>query len=269
MKIGIAQLNSNDNIQDNFNQIKSIILKAQAEKPKIIIFPENALFFRIDQYSKVQSVSLNDNCITDLKNVCAQAQISIHFTTAIEENGKVYNASVLIDTNHNATVVYKKIHLFDIDLAGQAPIRESDVFVHGSDPAVLNLEDFKIGSSICYDIRFSELYSVYAKAEVDIILVPAAFLVKTGQAHWEVLLRARAIESQCYVIASAQSGIHASTEHQLSRETYGHSMIIDPWGEVKAVRADGVGIIFAEVNRNLIEHVRKQIPMRNHRRIDF
>ena len=98
MKIGIAQLNSNDNIQDNFNQIKSIILNARSEKPKIIIFPENALFFRIEQKAVVQAVSLNDKYITELKDICSQSQINIHFTTAIEESGKVYNASVLIDT---------------------------------------------------------------------------------------------------------------------------------------------------------------------------
>ena len=124
-------------------------------------------------------------------------------------------------------------------------------------------------SSICYDIRFAELYSVYAKAEVDIILVPAAFLVKTGQAHWEVLLRARAIESQCYVIASAQAGTHHSQAGILSRETFGHSMIVDPWGDVKAFKTTEVGVVFAELSQDLIRNVRKQIPMKNHRRIDF
>lgn len=269
MKIGIAQLNSNDNIQYNLSQIKNIILDAQNEKPELIIFPENSLFFRIDQAAAVQSVRLDDSCINELKDVCALTGIKIHFTTAVFEDGRVFNASILVDTARNASIVYKKIHLFDIELSGQKPIRESDVFAHGSLPAVLNIDALKIGSSICYDIRFSELYSVYAKAEVDLILVPAAFLVKTGQAHWEVLLRARAIESQCYVVASAQSGTHRSCASDLCRETYGHSMIIDPWGEIKAVRADGVGILFTNINRGLIEDVRKQIPMRSHRRIDL
>ena len=269
MKIGIAQLNSNDSIPDNLNQIKKIILDAQKEKPELIIFPENSLFFRIDQAAQVQAIGLEDDVVSELKDICALTGIKIHFTTAILEAGRVFNASVLIDTARNAMIAYKKIHLFDIDLSGQKPIRESDVFTHGSEPTVLKINELKVGNSICYDIRFSELYSVYAKAEVDLILVPAAFLVKTGQAHWEVLLRARAIESQCYVIASAQSGTHQSKTGDLFRETYGHSMIIDPWGEIKAIRKDGVGIIFAEINRNLIEEVRKQIPMRSHRRIDL
>lgn len=269
MKIGIAQLNSTDNLQQNLLQIKKLILNANAVKPDLIVFPENTLYFRIDQSEKVEAIGLDHEIMTELKEVCAATGIKIHFTTAVLEDGRVFNASVLIDSERNARVVYKKIHLFDIELSGQEPIRESDVFVHGQLPAVFKSDGFAIGSSICYDIRFSELYSVYAKAEVDVILVPAAFLVKTGQAHWEVLLRARAIESQCYVIAAAQSGVHWSTKSSQSRETYGHSMIIDPWGEVKAANATGVGIIFADLSRKFIEEVRKQIPMRSHRRFDL
>lgn len=269
VKIGIAQLNSTDNLQQNLLQIKNLVLDVKAEKPDLIVFPENALYFRIDQSEKVEAIGLDHEIMTELKEVCAATGIKIHFTTAVLEDGRVFNASVLIDSERNARVVYKKIHLFDIELSGQEPIRESDVFVHGQLPAVFKSDGFAIGSSICYDIRFSELYSVYAKAEVDVILVPAAFLVKTGQAHWEVLLRARAIESQCYVIAAAQSGVHRSTKSSQSRETYGHSMIIDPWGEVKAANATGVGIIFADLSRKFIEEVRKQIPMRSHRRFDL
>lgn len=269
MKIGIAQLNSTDNIRENFNQIKEIILAAQPEKPEVIFFPENSLYFRIDPNSGIEAISLNDKIISDLKDLCAQVQIAIHLTTAIDESGKIYNASIWIDTKRNVRILYKKIHLFDVELSGQKPLRESDVFASGNDPIVFNIKEFKVGSSICYDIRFAELYSIYARAEVDILLVPAAFLVKTGLVHWEVLLRARAIESQCYVIASAQAGVHRSTLNELSRETFGHSMIVDPWGEIKAMRATGAGIIYAELDRDLIQNVRKQIPMRNHRRIDF
>lgn len=269
MKIGIAQLNSNDNIPENFIQIKKIILEAQLEKPEVIFFPENSLFFRVDQGAQVQAVSLEDKIISDLKELCADTGIAIHFTTAVRDSAGVFNASVFIDKNRSAKIVYKKIHLFDIALTGQKPMRESDVFSHGPEPSIFNINEFKVGSSICYDIRFAELYSVYAKAGVDIILIPAAFLVKTGQAHWEVLLRARAIESQCYVIAAAQSGSHHSSVNEHIRETYGHSMIVSPWGEIMAVRAAGTGIIFAEIHQDLIQNIRKQIPMKSHRRIDF
>jgi deaminated glutathione amidase len=269
MKIGIAQLNSNDSVESNFNQIKKIILDSESEKPEIIFFPENSLYFRIDTSVPIVALNLQDQVITDLKQLCAKVKISIHFTTAVLDNGSVYNASVFIDTHLNAKIVYKKIHLFDIELTGQKPIRESDTFVNGIEASVTEFNSFKFGNSICYDVRFAELYSQYAKAQVDVILIPAAFLVKTGQAHWEVLLRARAIESQCYVVASAQSGTHRAhlTEH--TRETYGHSMVVDPWGVVKTLNTSNVGVIYSHIDHSAIAQVRQQIPMRQHRRIDF
>ena len=269
IKIGIAQLNSNDDFQRNFSQIKKIILEAQHEKPAAIFFPENSIFMRVDSDSGIKAISLQDEMMLELKEICTQTQISIHLTTPILEDGKFFNASVWIDAKLGASIVYRKMHLFDIELIGERPIRESDVFTNGEKPTIFNINNFKVGSSICYDIRFAELYSTYAKAEVDVILVPAAFLVKTGRAHWEVLLRARAIESQCYVVASAQSGLHQSSSGGFERETFGHSMIINPWGEVMAFKANGVGVFFAELSQELLLNVRKQIPMKNHRRIDF
>jgi len=269
MKIGIAQLNSNDDIHKNFVEIKRIILEAEVEKPEVIFFPENSLFMRIDPNSEVTAISLENDMISELKDICAKTKINIHLTTPILDDAKVYNASILIDSRHRAQIIYKKIHLFDIELAGQKPMKESDAFSAGKDPSVFNIKDFKLGSSICYDIRFAELYSVYAKANVDVILVPAAFLVKTGQVHWEVLLKARAIESQCYVVAPAQVGRHKSARSELVRETFGHSMIINPWGEISAIKKEGVGIFFTELSHEVLHGVRKQIPMKNHRRIDF
>lgn len=267
MKIGIVQLNSSDDIQQNFSQIKKIILQAQSEQPKVLFFPENTLYFRINPDEAVQAISLDDKMISGLKDLCAKTQIAIHFTTPVLEEGKVFNASIYIDAQGAADVVYRKIHLFDIELSGQQPMRESDAFTRGSRPEIFSIDNFKIGSSICYDIRFAELYSIYAKIEVDIILVPAAFLVKTGQAHWEVLLRARAIESQCYVIAAAQSGVHQSKLVEFRRETFGHSMFVDPWGEATVINTQGVGIFFTELKQELIQSVRKQIPMKDHRRL--
>ena len=270
MKIGVAQLNSNDDLDYNFQQIKQLMLNAQAENPAIIFFPENSLYFRIDSNAPVQAITLEDKIILELKALCKKTHTSIHLTTAISENKRVFNATVLIDKEANAKIIYRKIHLFDIELSGQKPIRESDSFVHGEETSITDIQGLRVGNSICYDIRFAELFSAYAKAEVDIIAVPAAFLVKTGQAHWEVLLRARAIESQCYIVASAQSGIHRSNySTHLQRETYGNSMLVNPWGEVTVLKPDGVGIVFSEINRDLIDSVRKQIPMKNHRRIDF
>ena len=269
MKVGIAQLNSNDNLADNFEQIKSIIVNSKSEKPAVIFFPENSLYFRIDAASPVQALELNDPVIVSLAELAKANQVAIHLTTAVSESGKVFNASIMIGAAGETQIVYRKIHLFDIALWGQKPIRESDTFLHGAGPAVTELHDFRIGHSICYDVRFAELYASYAKKKVDLIVVPSAFLVKTGQAHWEVLLRARAIESQCYVIAPAQTGVHRSSKSDQTRETFGHSMIIDPWGQIVSVNTNTVGIFYAELSKDEIAKVRSQIPMGAHRRDVF
>lgn len=270
MKIAVAQLNSNDDVESNLKQIVNLISSAGSEKPRVIFFPENSLYFRLNASSNLESVSLNDTYIQELKSVCLHNKTNIHLTTAVSDAGQIYNATIWIDELGRAELIYKKIHLFDIELEGQKPIRESDVFAYGKEPSITDIDALSIGNSICYDIRFAELYSVYARKEVDIIAVPAAFLVKTGQAHWEVLLRARAIESQCYIVAPAQAGVHRSARGSADqRETYGNSMIVNPWGEICALKTAEPGLIFAQIDREIIRNTRKQIPMKNHRRIDF
>lgn len=279
MKIALAQLNSVNQIQKNLAEIEKIISDcaklSEQERPRVIFFPENSLFFRIEENEKIQALKIEDPVFKTLQNISLKTQLYIHLTTAIQQNEKTWNASVLISPEKPVEIMYKKIHLFDIALEGQKPIKESDVFQYGLSPSVFEIDGVKFGSSICYDIRFSELYSYYAKSEVDVILVPSAFLVKTGLAHWEVLLRARAIESQAYVLAPAQSGKHHSVMNDQSdgqvvapfRETFGHSMGISPWGEVLGVRKEGSGVIFIDIDKQKCHQMRQQIPMKSHRRL--
>ena len=316
MRVAVAQLNSNDELLNNYKVVEALCLEAVANKAKLILFPENSLFFRLRNEDLMSYVSVHkDENIKKLQDFSVTHQIAIHLTTAIVDDDKVsnilatnevvsndtlsklgkvstnigdlvggtldisnqgkltldntqkYNASILIDPVHGLSVVYKKIHLFDIELAGQKAIRESDSFAHGLWPSVWSYEGLLFGSSICYDVRFAELYSKYAKQEVDVIVIPSAFLVPTGRAHWEPLLRARAIESQAYVLAPAQCGLHQSKHHDGARETYGHSMIIDPWGEILSLKESGVGLIYADLNTERVRSVRKQIPMKNHRKL--
>lgn len=269
MKVGVTQLNSNDSTTDNFSQIKKLIEESKSRSPEILFFPENSIYFRIDSKRPIEPVDFSGDIVKELAVLARQNSVALHLTSAFKLDSRVYNATLMIDENGKTDVVYKKMHLFDIELLGQKPIRESDSFEHGTGPSVTQFKNFKLGHSICYDVRFAELYSSYAKSQVDLILVPAAFLVKTGQAHWEILLRARAIESQCYVIASAQSGVHKSVVDGQIRETFGHSMIVDPWGQIVAVKQDGVGIIYADIDLNEIRKVRAQIPMQAHRRNVF
>ncbi len=269
MKIALAQLNSVDHVPTNLDAIIKLIDEAcrQVAAPRLIVFPENSLFFRISGIEPL-AVAETAKALVQLQVEAKKYSVNLHLTTAlIDADGKTYNGSVLIRESGILEIIYRKVHLFDIALTGQKPIRESDVFAGGSSASTFKIDDIKFGNSVCYDIRFAELYAAYAKQEVDVILVPAAFLVKTGQAHWDILLRARAIESQCYVLAPAQAGIHQSVTTSNQRETFGHTTAVGPWGEVLEQKIDGIGLVYVEVNKQSIATVREQIPMKSHRRL--
>ena len=173
------------------------------------------------------------------------------------------NASVVYDPKGQAVSRYDKIHLFRYD-NGREHYDEARVLVAGDTPTVFECksragQSWRVGQSVCYDLRFGELYRMLA---ADVLLVPAAFTHTTGQAHWEVLLRARAIENQAYVIASAQGGLHEN-----GRRTWGHSMVIDPWGEVLAMHAEGPGLALADIDMEHLQRVREQLPALQHRRL--
>jgi predicted amidohydrolase len=266
MMVSIAQLNSNDNTIENLKIVLNLICLAKTNGSEIIFFPENTLYFRISSSDKVQPIQLGGPELVAISNCCHKNKIAVHLTTPLQVEDKVFNSSVLIDQEGQIEILYNKIHLFDIELAGKNPIKESDSFEHGTQPKIFQFGDFKFGSSICYDVRFAELYNWYAKQNVDVILVPAAFLVPTGKAHWEVLLRARAIESQCYILAPAQVGLHKSSKNSETRETFGHSMAINPWGEIIEKKISEIGLINFDLKKDEILKVRSQIPMSLHRR---
>jgi predicted amidohydrolase len=170
---------------------------------------------------------------------------------------------LLFDSTGKILASYRKIHLFDVDLANGVSLRESDTRGHGDGLAVGRGGFCTMGLSVCYDLRFPELYRGLARQGAQIIFVPAAFTAYTGAAHWEPLLRARAIENQAYVIAPGQFGKTAS-----SFETHGHTMIVDPWGKILAELADGPGIVTAEIDLDYLERVRAELPALKHRRLD-
>ena len=260
-------MTSVDDVKDNLNTILFLLGQLAAEEVSAVFFPENCLYMRLLEGEKIKGFEIHHEAFKVLGEWSRKNKTFIHLgSVPILEMGTLFNGSIWIDKSGQAQVSYKKMHLFDIHLENQKAIKESDVFKHGAGPQVLELENWKIGQSICYDLRFSELYHYYAKVNVDAVLVPSAFLVKTGQAHWEILLRARAIESQCYVIASAQVGLHKSPRGQ--RETYGHASVIDPWGQVLVELQNSPEIKIVELQKSRVQAVRNQIPMKNHRR-DF
>ncbi|MEN0058825.1 MAG: carbon-nitrogen hydrolase family protein, partial [Bdellovibrio sp.] len=229
--VATVQMTSVDDIEANFRQMEKALEKAFIqERPRLVCFPENCLYLRLVEGEAVPGMELSHPILLKLASLAKQYDTHFHLgSVPLYLEGHLYNSSLLINPQGEIRPTYQKMHLFDIQLEGQKAFRESDVFRHGQHPHIIEVDGWRIGETICYDVRFAELFSQYARKEVDVILVPAAFLVPTGQAHWEVLLRARAIESQVYIIASAQGGVHKGVRSG-QRETYGHSLVIEPWG---------------------------------------
>lgn len=268
LSVAVLQLTSVDSEVENTNQILKLLKSIEGKNVKVAFLPENCLYLRVKEGASIPALSLESASIVELKKWADQNLCALHLgSVPISENQKLYNSSIWIEPNAPARISYSKVHLFDITLAGQNPIRESDVFTAGTGPSILNYLEWNFGQSICYDLRFAELYSQYASAEVSAILIPSSFLVPTGRAHWETLIRARAIESQCYVIASAQSGMHQSVQGAHTRQTYGHSLIVSPWGEKLVEITEASGIEVFELDLLVVDRVRQQIPMKNHRRL--
>jgi predicted amidohydrolase len=185
------------------------------------------------------------------------------FLEAIPNSRKAYNTSILFAPSGEVLASYRKIHLFDVDLANGVSLRESATREHGASVVVAKTDLGTVGLTICYDLRFPELYRRLTAQGAELIFVPSAFTAFTGAAHWEPLLRARAIENQTYVIAPDQFGKSAK-----SFETHGHSMIVDPWGKVIAELPDGPGVISAEIDLDYLAKVRGELPALQHRRLD-
>lgn len=185
-------------------------------------------------------------------------------TARADSAGRIYNATLVYAPDGQCVARYDKIHLFRFD-NGQERYDESRVLAPGLEPTVFDLASrdghvWRVGLSICYDLRFPELYRAHARAGADLLLVPSAFTHTTGQAHWEVLLRARAIENLAYVVAPAQGGLHENT-----RRTWGHTMVIDPWGTVLAEQAEGAAVVTAELTFDRVVSCRAQLPALTHR----
>jgi predicted amidohydrolase len=273
LKVALCQMTSVDDVRINLQQMESLVADvSESSGVRLFCFPENCLYMRIKEGEAIPPFSLEDPVFKDLAVVAKKRKAFLHLgSVPLQMADFLYNSSVVISDEGKIETSYQKVHLFDIQLSGQKPIRESDVFRHGVGPGIFQVDGWKIAQSICYDLRFAELYSHYAREQVDVILVPAAFLVKTGEAHWEVLLRARAIESQCFVVAAAQAGKHVSVRTEAgSRETYGNTMVVEPWGAI-ALRlgATEKQTSVCSLSRSKIEQARTQIPMAQHRRISI
>jgi nitrilase len=265
-RLGVAQITSTDRIESNLAQIEKLFMQAVGEAADLVVFPENSLYFRIRSGDAVTGLVWNGPEMQHLQKIVDLHKTPLMVTTAMkaDDGAKLSNSTLFFQPGKAPTSPYAKIHLFDVDVEGAPRVRESDFFHGGSEPRMVEIKGWKFGLSICYDLRFAELYLRYAQ-KADVILIPSAFLVPTGEAHWHVLLRARAIETQCFVAAPAQSGEHRSDSQV--RKTYGRSMVVDPWGKVLAELKESPQIQVIELDRELILQARRQIPMEGHRRL--
>ena len=256
---GIDPARSADGVADAIEQ-------AAAEKAEMLFTPEmtNLVDRDFARASKNISAQSEDQVLSRVRDAAARHRIWVHIGSlaVLVEDGKVANRSFVIDRNGEIRATYDKLHLFDVDLPTGESWRESNVYAAGSGAVLVNGTPVgKLGLTICYDLRFPGLFARLAESGADIIAVPAAFTVVTGEAHWHVLLRARAIEAGLFVIAAAQVG-----NHQDGRSTFGQSLVVDPWGNVLLDMGTKEGIGFADIDLQRIVDVRSRIPALNHRR---
>ncbi len=265
VKIACLQLTSGTDLLGNIKKIENLVASAVAQGAEFIVTPENT--FLMEENGKNLVIYNQD----EHPAVRASADMArkygvwllIGSVLVAAGNNKSYNRSLLFNPQGELVVQYDKIHLFDVEVGDGQVYRESARIVAGDKAVIAKLPFAKLGLTICYDLRFPKLYRTLAKAGASIITVPAAFTQVTGQAHWHVLLRARAIETGCFIIAPAQTGIHEN-----GRKTYGHSLIVSPWGEVVADAGIGEGVIIADIDLLEVENARAKLPSLEHDR-DF
>ncbi len=264
--VACVQTNTQGDMQQNMDAAEAMIRDAHAQGARFIALPENVFYMRGDFTYPAEEHTFRMNTHPGLKqcmSLAAELKCWIHIGSIfvhIDDSDKWANRSVMIDDQGQIVTSYDKIHLFEADLGNGEVYSESKKFLAGKQSRLALTPFGQIGLTICYDMRFPRLWRDLALAGANSFLAPAAFTKKTGEAHWHVLLRARAVENGAYVIAPAQCG-----EHPGGRHTYGHSLIIDPWGEVLAeASASEPGVILAEIEPEKVAQTRKSMPTLSH-----
>jgi predicted amidohydrolase len=264
MKVAALQLCASDDPVANLAHTLSMVQQASEAGAQFIATPEvtNCVSSSRRRQNKVLALQENDQTLAAMCTAAARFGVWISvgsLALKLPDDDRFTNRSFMIDPSGQIVAQYDKIHMFDVTLSETEQYRESDGYRAGDHAVIADTAFGKIGMTICYDIRFPHLYRGLAKSGASILLIPAAFAQPTGRAHWEVLLRARAIETGCYVIAAAQTGEHQTSQRR-PRKTYGHSMIVSPWGEIMADAGEDQGIIYADLDLSLVESTRARVP---------
>ena len=262
MRIALAQMCSGIEPSENPAQLRSLIAEAAAGGAAVIFTPEMSGLLDRDRSraAGVIRTEQDDLVLAAVRSEARKHQLWVQLgSLAVKVSGdpekKWVNRSYLINPGGEIAARYDKIHLFDVNLGPEESQRESSAYARGEQAVVTSLPEATLGLSICYDLRFSALYEALTNAGADILSIPAAFTVPTGKAHWEILLRARAIEAGAFVIAAAQYGRHAD-----GRSTYGHSMVVGPWGEILLDMGEGTGLGFCDLDLGKVRDVRSRVP---------
>ena len=268
VRVAAIQMSSGDNLEDNLRTASRLLQEAHARSCILAVLPENFAFVgkrdtdklalaEIDGSGPIQAFVSRTAALHSMWIVAGSLPLKTPQTELC------YGASYVFDAEGRAAACYRKIHLFDVDLpGGPESYRESASMDPGEEPRTVATPAGYLGLSICYDLRFPELYRRLVDENADLFSVPAAFTFTTGSAHWHTLLRARAIENLAYVIAAGQYGTHPN-----GRTTFGHSLIVDPWGQILAERDSGDGVVSAEIDLSLARKLRAEFPVLQHRRL--
>ena len=266
IRVAAVQMSSGQNIDVNLKMAAELIQEGAKLGAQWVALPEMFAYIRQEGEPFPCAQTLTDEIVEFIKERARLHQIWILGGSFPEfaEDSRVYNTSFLVDPTGVLAGTYRKMHLFDVDLKPQGGIsyKESKSIAPGKSPSCVSTPFGKIGLSVCYDLRFPELYRNYMAEGARFLAVPSAFAPETGRAHWEILLRGRAIENQCFVIAPAQSGAHSPT-----RSSYGHTLLIDPWGSVLAEATRREEVIVADLNLQAQTQIRESLPCLKNRRL--
>lgn len=268
-KCAAIQMASSPNRDANLIEAERLIGAASDAGADLIVLPENFAFMGLSEFDKLELAEAEGHGVIQkfLADMARRRSVWIVGGTIPLQSSvanKIRAACLVFNDLGEPVARYDKIHLFDVQVPeSDEQYRESDTIDAGTEPIVLDSPCGRLGLAICYDLRFPELFRNLLRLGVDLLAVPAAFTEKTGAAHWEVLVRARAIENLSYMIAANQGGFHMN-----GRQTYGHSMIVDPWGKVLAEKSSGHGFVIAEIDPEMLARVRGNFPVLEHRRLE-
>ncbi len=267
MRVALVQMTSTDDVSANLAAARDLVEEAAARGASLVALPENFAFLRREGAPIACAQDLEGEIVGSLRALARRLRVRLlggTFPELVPQDTRVHNTSVLISPEGEIEAVYRKLHLFDVDLAasGGGVYRESAFVAPGREVVVARTPDAVIGLSVCYDLRFPELYRALSARGAQILAVPSAFTRETGKDHWEVLLRARAIENQAFVLAPAQCGRHSE-----SRSSHGRSLIVDPWGLVLAQGGDQPCVVLADCDLGELARIRASLPALEHRRL--